>query len=76
MKPRAPTNLRVLQREMNRKLFASVLVILVVVGTVIIAITYGMGSAAIALVCLLAGSGLLGILWLIYSVIGKWAGVD
>ncbi|HEY3291972.1 MAG TPA: hypothetical protein VGK87_17730 [Anaerolineae bacterium] len=61
---------------MSRRLFAAVLVMLVIVGTVIIALAYGFGPAAMALVCLITGGGLLGILWLIYSLIGRWAGVD
>ncbi len=76
MKPRAPTDLRKMQQETNRRLFALVIIVLVFAGAGLIALSYGVGPAAVGLVCLLFGACLLGLLWLIFSLIGKWAGAE
>jgi protein-S-isoprenylcysteine O-methyltransferase Ste14 len=76
MKPRAPTDLRKMQQEANRRLFALVIIVLVFVGAGLIALSYGAGPAVVALACLLFGAGLLGILWLVFSLIGKWADAE
>ncbi len=75
MKPsRAPMDLRRLRRENDRRMLFLVLFVLVGIGTILTAVAYGPGPAAVALLCLMAGAGAIGLLWLIFSVIGRWAG--
>ena len=76
MKPRAPTDLRKMQRETTRRLFVLVILVLVVVGAGLVAAIYGAVPAVVAFACLLSGAVILGILWLIFSLIGKWAGAE
>ncbi|MCL4506505.1 MAG: hypothetical protein M1434_04705 [Chloroflexi bacterium] len=77
MKPaRAPTDTRKLRRDSERRLFLLTLFVLVVVGAGLIALSYGMGPAVVALTCLLFGAGLIGILWLIFTLIGRWVGEE
>jgi len=47
----------------------AVIAFLVVGGTITIALVYGVPAAALGLVCLLAGAGILGLLWLIMLLI-------
>jgi len=51
----------------------AVIAFLVVGGTVTIALVYGVPAAALGLVCLLAGAGLLALLWLIMLLIERLA---
>jgi hypothetical protein len=44
---------------------------LVVVGGIVIALVYGAPAAGLGLVCLLAGAGILGLLWLILLLIER-----
>jgi hypothetical protein len=44
---------------------------LVVVGGIVIALVYGVPAAGLGLVCLLAGAGILGLLWLILLLIER-----
>ena len=66
--------MRKLRRDMNRRMLWLVVFVLVVVGGALIALVYGTGAAAVGLACLLAGAGLIGLLWLVFSLIGRWAG--
>ena len=68
-----PTDLRAQRRREQRRLFGIVAAFLVVVGGVTIALVYGPPAAALGLVCLLAGAGLLGLLWLILLLIERLA---
>jgi fatty acid desaturase len=68
-----PTDLRARRRREQRRLFRIVAAFLVVVGGVTIALVYGPPAAALGLVCLLAGAGLLGLLWLILLLIERLA---
>lgn len=72
--PRPPTDLRKLRRDMNRGALWLVLFVLVVVGSALIAVVYGANAAAVGLACLLAGAGLIALLWFVFTLIGRWAG--
>lgn len=60
--------------DMNRRLFLLVLFVLVVIGGILIAVIYGPQAGALAVLCLLAGAGVIALLWLIFTLLGKWAG--
>ena len=74
--PKLPTDLRRLQRDMNRRLLGLVLFVLVVVGGALITAVYGIPAGLLGVACLLSGAGLIGLLWLAFSLIGRWAGED
>jgi Na+/phosphate symporter len=57
-------------------LFWLVLFVLVVVGSSLIALIYSTSVALMGLTCLLVGAGVIGLLWGIFSLIGKWVGSD
>jgi len=69
----ANTDLRQQRRREQRRLLWAVIAFLVVGGTVTIALVYGVPAAALGLVCLLAGAGILGLLWLIMLLIERLA---
>ena len=68
-----PTDLRAQRRREQRRLFWIVAAFLVVGGTIAIALVYGPPAAALGLACLLAGAGVLGLLWLILLLIERLA---
>ena len=70
---RPPTDYRATRRKSDRNLALAVVIFLVGVGGTAIALVYGGGPAALGLVCLLAGAGLFGLVWLILTLIGRWA---
>jgi hypothetical protein len=70
---RPPTDYRRERRKSDRNLALAVVIFLVGVGGTAIALVYGGGAAALGLVCLLAGAGLFGLLWLILTLMGRWA---
>jgi fatty acid desaturase len=67
------TDYRAYRRKSDRNLALAVVIFLVGVGGAAIALVYGGGAAALGLVCLLAGAGLFGLIWLILTLIGRWA---
>ena len=69
----AATDLRAQRRREQRRLLWAVIAFLVVGGTVTIALVYGVPAAALGLVCLLAGAGVLALLWLIMLLIERLA---
>ena len=71
---RPPTDLRKQRREMNRRLLLLVLFVLVVVGGMLIGVIYGWQAGALAVLCLAAGAGVIALLWLVFTLLGKWAG--
>lgn len=71
--PRPPTDYRALRRKTDRNLGLAVVIFLVGVGGALIAFIYGGGAAALGVVCLLAGVGILGLLWLILTLMERWA---
>jgi hypothetical protein len=71
--PGKPTDLRAKRTSEQKRLFWVVIAFLTIVGSVAIALVYGQSAAALGLVCLLVGAGILGILWLILGVIERLA---
>ncbi len=72
---REPTDLRRQRALFNRALFRWVLFVLVVVGAALVAFSYGsLEIGLVALVCLLAGAGVIALLWGVFTLIGRWAG--
>ena len=69
----ANTDLRGQRRREQRRLLWAVMAFLVVGGTITIALVYGLPAAALGLVCLLAGAGVLALLWLIMLLIERLA---
>ena len=71
--PGKPTDLRAQRRREQRRLFWIVVTFLVVGGSIAIALVYGLPAVVLGLVCLLAGAGVLGLLWLILLLIERLA---
>ncbi len=71
--PGKPTDLRAQRRREQRRLFWTVVAFLVVGGSIAIALVYGLPAVVLGLVCLLAGAGVLGLLWLILLLIERLA---
>ncbi len=71
--PGKPTDVRQQRRLERRRLFGLVIAFLVVGGSVAIAVVYGPQAGALGLLCLLAGAGILGILWLLLWLIERLA---
>jgi hypothetical protein len=69
-----PTDMRALQRREDRRLVVVVMAFLVVVGGAAIGIVYGWQTAGLGAVCLLGGAAVIGLLWLILSLVERWAG--
>jgi fatty acid desaturase len=74
--PRPPTDLRAQRRDINRRLLGLVLFVLVVVGSALIAAFYGLNAALVAMACLVSGALVIGLLWLVFTLIEKWAGAE
>ena len=72
MASRPPTNSRKERAQFNRNLAILVIVVLVVGGGALISLVYGLPAGALGVVCLLGGAGLIGLLWLMFSLIGRW----
>jgi hypothetical protein len=70
---RPPTDYRAYRRKNERNLAIAVVIALVGVGGALIALIYGGGAAALGLVCLLGGAGIFGLLWLLLSLMERWA---
>jgi len=73
-KLRSITDLRAFRRREDRRLVFVIMAFLVVVGGAAISIVYGWTTAATGLICLAAGAGIIGLLWLILSLIERWLG--
>ncbi len=73
-KPAAPpTDYRAQRRKDDQALFVAVIAVLLVVGGGLIFLIYGAGALITGLACLLAGVGVLALLWLILNGIERWA---
>jgi len=70
--PQADT--RALRRREDRQLIVVVMAFLVVVGGAAIGIVYGWQTAVLGAVWLLGGAAVIGLLWLILSLVERWAG--
>jgi hypothetical protein len=73
---RPPTDYRAIRRRTDRNLAIAVVIALVGVGGALIAVIYGGGAAALGLVCLLAGAGIFGLLWLLLTLMERWTEGD
>ncbi len=72
--PRPPTDTRALRRTSDRNLALAVVLFLVGVGGVLITLIYGAGPAVAGIACLAAGAGIFGLIWLILTLMERWAG--
>jgi hypothetical protein len=70
---RSPTDYRAMRRRNDRDLFLAVIGFLLIVGGGLIFLIYGTGALVTGLACLLFGVGLLALLWLVLTVIERWA---
>jgi protein-S-isoprenylcysteine O-methyltransferase Ste14 len=70
---RAPTDYRRMRQRNDRSLFLAVVAFLLIVGGGLIYVIYGTGALVVGLACLLAGVGVLILLWLIITAIAWWA---
>jgi hypothetical protein len=70
---RPPTDYRRERRKSDRNLALAVVIFLVGVGGTLIVLVYGGGAAVLGVVCLAAGAGLFGLLWLILTLMERWA---
>jgi len=69
--PGKPSNPRAQRKREQRRLFWAVVVFLVVGGGVSIALAYGSRAIVLGVICLLAGAGILGLLWLILLLVER-----
>ncbi len=67
------TDTRELARRLERNLGCWVMVFLLLVGGAVIALVYGGQAALVGAVCLGAGAGLFGLLYLILTIMERWA---
>ena len=71
---RPPTDYRRNRRQNERRLLYAVLAVLVLVGGGLITLIWGPGAGLSGLVCLLGGAGLIVALWLVLTLVERWAG--
>jgi len=67
-------DMRALRRRQDRQLVIVVMTFLVVVGGTAIGLVYGWQTAVLSAVWLLGGAAVIGLLWLILSLVEHWAG--
>ena len=72
-KPHPVADLRALRRKDERRLVVIIAVFLVVVGGIVIGLVYGWQPAAMGGICLLSGAAVFSLLWLILSLVERWA---
>jgi hypothetical protein len=70
---RPPTDYRSFRQRTDRDLALAVVIFLVGVGGALIALIYGGGALILGLTCLLCGAALFGLVWLILTLIERWA---
>ena len=68
---RPPTDYRRTRRKQERNLLYLVIFVLVVVGTGLIGLIWGVNSALLGGLCLVGGAALIGGLWLLLSWLQK-----
>lgn len=73
---RPPTDLRRWREALHRRLFIWVLVLLLGGGGALIGLIYGWEAGVLGLGCLAAGAGVLVALWVIFTLLGRWAGAE
>ncbi len=70
---RPPTDTRADRRRLDRNLAWAVVIFLVGVGGLFIALTYGRTAVFLGVSCLAAGAAIFGLLWLILTLMERWA---
>ncbi len=73
MNQRPPTNTRAERRRLDRNLAWAVVIFLVGVGGGLIALIYGRTAIFLGVTCLAAGAAIFGLLWLILTLMERWA---
>lgn len=68
------SDMRALRRREDRQLVIVVMTFLVVVGGAAIGMVYGWQTAVLSAVWLLGGAAVIGLLWLVLSLVERWAG--
>lgn len=71
---RPPTDYRRYRRATERKLVIAVVLFLLLVGSGLIAIIFSPGAGVIGFGCLLFGAGMIGLLWILLTLIERWVG--
>ena len=71
--PGKPTDRRTRRQREQRRLFWVVAAFLVVGGGIAITLVYGPRAVALGATCLLAGAGVLGLLWIVLLLIERLA---
>jgi hypothetical protein len=71
---RPPTDTRADRRRLDRNLAWAVVIFLVGVGGIAIGLAYGRAAVFLGVTCLGAGAFIFGLLWLILTLMEKWAG--
>ncbi|HXV44674.1 MAG TPA: hypothetical protein VEC96_16555 [Anaerolineae bacterium] len=66
-----PTNYRKTRRDEERRLVILVILALIIVGTGLIGLIWGVSAALLGGLCLLGGAALIGGLWLLLSLAQK-----
>jgi hypothetical protein len=69
---RTPTSYRQTRRRTERNLLFLVIFVLVVVGTGLIGLIWGLNAMVLSSICLVSGAALIVGLWLLLSLIQKW----
>jgi protein-S-isoprenylcysteine O-methyltransferase Ste14 len=69
---RPPTDYRAHRRATDRQLAIAVVLFLLLVGSGLIAIIYQPVAGIVAFGCLLFGVGIIGLLWILLTLIGWW----
>jgi hypothetical protein len=69
---RPPTDYRRYRSETERKLFVAVVLFLLLVGSGLIAIIFKPAAGITGLLCLLFGVGIIGLLWILLTLVERW----
>jgi hypothetical protein len=67
-----PTSYRQTRRRTERSLLFLVIFVLVVGGTGLIGLIWGLNAVLLSSICLISGAALIGGLWLLLTLIQKW----
>lgn len=70
---RPPTDYRGLRKRNERWLLVAAIVVLVVVGGGLIGLIFGFSQLLTALPCLLAGAGIIAVLYGVFVVMERWS---
>ncbi len=68
-----PTDTRADRRRLDRNLAWAVVIFLVGVGGALIALIYGRTAVFLGITCLAAGAAIFGLLWLVLTLMERWA---